>query len=99
MTSTDDRSYPTRLHIRSLGRAGVPALTTPDFTMYCGAELTSDWQVGSPLEAVHPTGTTSSGSSPSTSHRLSYTSPVGGGEAAAAADGRRVHDLAVRRDE
>ena len=77
MTSTNDRSYVYTTYIRSTAEQVFRALTTPEFTMqyWGGAELTSDWQVGSPLEAVHPYREDFIGRilAVEASHRLSYT--------------------------
>ncbi|MFP5019345.1 SRPBCC family protein [Pseudonocardia phyllosphaerae] len=77
MTSTSDRSYVYTTYIRATPEQVFRALTTPEFTMqyWGGAELTSTWEVGSPLEAVHPDrddfiGTILAVEPP---HRLSYT--------------------------
>ena len=77
MTSTNDRTYVYTTYIRSTAELVFRALTTPEFTMqyWGGAELRSDWEVGSRLEAVHPDredfiGTILAVEPP---HRLSYT--------------------------
>lgn len=51
-----DRTYVYTTYIRSTPQKVFDALTTPEFTMqyWGGAELRSDWKVGSPLEAYHP---------------------------------------------
>lgn len=77
MTSTTDRSYIYTTYIRSTAEQVFRALTTPEFTMqyWGGAELTSDWQVDSPLEAVHPDREDFIGKvlAVEPPHRLSYT--------------------------
>lgn len=77
MTEPSDRTYVYTTYIRSTPEQVFRALTTPEFTMqyWGGAELTSDWEVGSPLEAIHPDrddfiGTILAVEPP---HRLSYT--------------------------
>ncbi|MEQ3552070.1 SRPBCC family protein [Pseudonocardia nematodicida] len=58
MTTTEqsDATYVYTTYIRSTAEQVFRALTTPEFTMqyWGGAELTSDWRVGSRLEAIHP---------------------------------------------
>ncbi|ANY06977.1 SRPBCC family protein [Pseudonocardia sp. HH130630-07] len=56
MSEQTEPTYVYTTYIRSTPDQVFRALTTPEFTMqyWGGAELTSDWQVGSPLEAVHP---------------------------------------------
>ncbi|OLL74797.1 Transcriptional regulator, ArsR family [Pseudonocardia sp. Ae168_Ps1] len=77
MTEAPDRTYVYTTYIRSTPEQVFRALTTPEFTMqyWGGAELTSDWQVGSPLEAVHPNRDDFIGRilAVEPPHRLSYT--------------------------
>lgn len=77
MTEPDDRTYVYTTYIRSTPGQVFRALTTPEFTMqyWGGAELTSDWEVGSPLEAVHPDRDDFCGRilAVEPPHRLSYT--------------------------
>lgn len=56
MTEISDHTYVYTTYIRTTAQRVFDALTTPEFTMqyWAGAELRSDWQVGSPLEAYHP---------------------------------------------
>ncbi len=56
MTEISDQTYVYTTYIRTTPQRVFDALTTPEFTMqyWGGAELRSDWQVGSPLEAYHP---------------------------------------------
>lgn len=77
MTTTSDRTYVYTTYIRSTADQVFRALTTPEFTMqyWGGAELTSDWQVGSTLEAIHPDRDDFIGEilAVEPPHRLSYT--------------------------
>lgn len=72
-----ERRYVYTTYIRSTAEQVFRALTTPEFTMqyWGGAELTSDWRVGSPLEAVHPDHDDFIGEilAVEPPHRLSYT--------------------------
>ncbi|MEJ8279638.1 SRPBCC domain-containing protein [Pseudonocardia spirodelae] len=72
-----ERAYVYTTYIRSTADLVFRALTTPEFTMqyWGGAELTSDWRVGSPLEAVHPDRDDFIGEilAVEPPHRLSYT--------------------------
>lgn len=74
---SSERRFVYTTYIRSTAEQVFRALTTPEFTMqyWGGAELTSDWRVGSPLEAVHPDRDDFIGEilAVEPPHRLSYT--------------------------
>ncbi|MEV1294163.1 SRPBCC family protein [Pseudonocardia sp. NPDC049635] len=77
MTEPSDRTYVYTTYIRSSAEQVFRALTTPEFTMqyWGGSELTSDWRVGSRLEALHPDREDFVGEIVAVEppHRLSYT--------------------------
>ncbi|MET0188416.1 MAG: SRPBCC domain-containing protein [Pseudonocardia sediminis] len=56
MTEISDRTYVYTTYIATTPQKVFDALTTPEFTMqyWGGAEIRSDWTVGSPVEAYHP---------------------------------------------
>ena len=56
MTEISDQTYVYTTYIQTTAEKVFQALTSPEFTMqyWGGAEIRSDWQVGSPVEAHHP---------------------------------------------
>jgi len=77
MTATDRPQFVYVTYIRSTPEAVWNALTDPAFTrrFWFGAELRSDWQVGSPVELWHENSKTDEGQvlEADPPHRLSFT--------------------------